>query len=139
MITKIQSFTDVITNSSSTVFVMHKDDANHYYNLENTEGCIRIEPITMEWLHNNVYEFQMVCDFLNIDPSEVTTRFDHKWCRGWNIPSQEDWKTFLELHKDKIEESLIGLYWVDIEDHFENAWEVTENASDDAVWADWRH
>ena len=53
MITKIQSFTDVITNSSSTVFVMHEDDARYYERLENAEGCIDIQPITMEWLQEN--------------------------------------------------------------------------------------
>ena len=30
MIVAIQSFTDVITNSSSTVFIMHQADAKYY-------------------------------------------------------------------------------------------------------------
>ena len=73
MITKIQSFTDVITNSSSTVFVMHESDAKYYERLENTEGCIYIQPITMDWLINNPDEFELVLDILNIPYYERTT------------------------------------------------------------------
>ena len=42
LITTIQSFTDVITNSSSSVFIMHEDDAHYYNRLDNTNGCITI-------------------------------------------------------------------------------------------------
>jgi hypothetical protein len=139
MITKIQSFTDVITNSSSTVFVMSEFYADYYDKLENTEGCIDVEKIDMDWLKNNVYEFKMVCDLLDIDPSEVTVWGKHKYWQGWETPDQEMWETFLELHRDQIEEVFKDLYWVDIEDHFENAWDVTEEASDDAIWSDYRH
>jgi hypothetical protein len=45
----------------------------------------------------------------------------------------------LELHKEQIEETFRDLYWVEIEDHFEGAYEVTENAYDDAIWSDGRH
>lgn len=139
MITKIQSFTDVITNSSSTVFVMSEFYADYYDKLKHTEGCIDVEKIDMDWLKNNVYEFQMVCDLLDIDPSEVTVWGKHKYWQGWETPDQEMWETFLELHRDQIEEVFKDLYWVDIEDHFENAWDVTEEASDDAIWSDYRH
>jgi hypothetical protein len=139
MITKIQSFTDVITNSSSTVFVMSEFYADYYDKLENTEGCIDVEKIDMDWLKNNVYEFEMVCDLLDIDPSEVTVWGKHKYWQGWETPDQEMWETFLELHRNQIEEVFKDLYWVDIEDHFENAWDVTEEASDDAIWSDYRH
>lgn len=137
MITKIQSFTDVITNSSSTVFVMSEFNAEYYNNLENTDGCISITPITIEWLRENPEEVDMVCHFLNINPSEVTTK-DKKW-GIWNTPDKEFWDSFLELHKDQIEKVFKDLYWVDIEDHFENAWDITEEASHDAEWSDYRH
>lgn len=138
-ITKIQSFTDIITNSSSTVFVMSEFFANYYDKLEHTEGCIDVVKIDMDWLKNNVYEFEMVCSLLDIDPSEITVWEKTKYWQGWETPNQETWETFLELHKDKIEEVFEDLYWVDIEDHFENAWDVTEEASDDAIWSDYRH
>lgn len=139
MITKIQSFTDVITNSSSTVFVMSESVANYYDKLENTYDCITVEKIDMDWLKDNGYEVEMVCTLLDIDPSEVTVWSKYKYWQGWDTPNQETWETFLELYKDKIEEVFKDLYWVDIEDHFENAWEVTEEAQDDAIWSDYRH
>ena len=138
MITKIQSFTDLITNSSSTVFVMYEQDANYYDNLEGTEGCIWIMRIDMDWLCSNIYEFEMVCNLLDIDPSEITTRSESKW-RDWENPDKETWNTFLDIHKEQIEEVFQDLYWVYIEDHFEDAYDVTNNAKEDAIWYESRH
>lgn len=137
MITKIQSFSDVITNSSSSVFVMNETDANYYGDLAHTEGCIDVERITMDWLYDHRYEFEMVCDMLKVDPETITWR--HPKYRCWEDPDPETWYAFLESHKEQIKEVFRDLYWVEIEDHFEGAYEVTENAYDDAVWSDGRH
>lgn len=139
MITKIQSFTDIITNSSSTVFVMSEFNADYYDKLEHTEGCIDVAKINMDWLKNNVYEAEMVCSLLNKDISEITDWHDSKYGGWWNTPDQEAWEAFLELHKEEIEHVFEDLYWVEIEDHFEGAYEVTECAHDDAEWSDYRH
>ena len=139
MITKIQSFTDVITNSSSTVFVMHESNAKYYEQLEDTNGCISIERITMDWLLNNAYEAEMVCDLLNVDISEIADWHDSKYGGWWNTPDQETWEAFLELHKDEIDTVFEDLYWVDIEDHFADAYEVTRDACSDAKWCESRH
>ena len=141
MITKIQSFTDVITNSSSTVFVMHEDDARYYERLEGAEGCIDVQPITMDWLLNNSDEFEMVLDLLKIPYSEITTyhKFNAYWGGYWKTPDDSVWESFLESHKEQIEEVFQDLYWVDIEDHFVDALEVLEEASVDSIWYDSRH
>ena len=140
MITKIQTITDVITNSSSSVFIMHENDAKYYDNLENTEGCIGISPISLEWIKENSDEVEAICDILEIDPSEVTVWHDCSYVGGWwETPDQEAWDTFIELHKEEIEDKFEDLYWVDIEDHFEDAWDVTNNAYDDAIWSESRH
>lgn len=141
MITKIQSFTDVITNSSSTVFVMHEDDARYYEKLEGTEGCIYVSPITMDWLMHNSDEFEMVLDLLNIPCSEITTyhKFNAYYGGYWKTPDDSVWEAFLESHKEQIKEVFKDLYWVDIEDHFEDAYEVTEEAMSGAKWYESRH
>ena len=141
MITKIQSFTDVITNSSSTVFVMHEDDARYYERLENTEGCIEVQPITMDWLIRNSDEFEMVLDILNIPCSEISTyhKFSSYYGGYWETPDDSVWESFLESHKEQIEEIFQDLYWVDIEDHFEDAYEVTDEARSSAKWYESRH
>lgn len=137
MITKIQSFSDVITNSSSSVFVMNETDANYYGDLAHTEGCIDVERITMDWLSDHRYEFEMVCDMLKVDPGTIT--YKHPKYKYWEEPDPEAWDTFLESHKEQIKEVFRDLYWVEIEDCFEGAYEVTENAYDDAIWSDGRH
>ena len=81
MITKIQSFSDVITNSSSSVFVMNETDANYYGDLAHTEGCIDVERITMDWLYDeesfskNIIltpnKVQITPSSFNLNPIEV--------------------------------------------------------------------
>lgn len=141
-ITKIQSFSDIITNSSSEVFLMNKTNAKYYYNLENTNGCISIEEITWDWLENHSWEWEMICEYLDIDKNIIGEYHESQIWKGygyWSGPEEENWLTFLNIYKDKIEEKIIGLYFVDIEDHFENAYEVTEEARDDSYWSDSRH
>lgn len=140
MITKIQSFTDVITNSSSSVFIMREDDALHYDNLENTFGCISITPIDFNWVKNyGRDEVEAVMSILEISPEVVTTYVNDKYYSYWEDPDLESWNTFVDAHEDLIKEKFKDLYWVDIEDHFEDAWEVTEEANHDAIWYDYRH
>ena len=139
MITKIQSFTDVITNSSSTVFVMNEINAEYYDKLPNTNGCIDIYPITKEWLYHHPDEIEMVCSILDIDISTVTTQEFNSWWTWWKPLEQFDWEKFLDSHENLIEEKFSDLYWVDIEDHFEDASYVTESAHDDALWYESRH
>lgn len=139
MITKIQSYTDVITNSSSTVFVMHEEDAKYYNNLE-TDGCVDITPIDYDWvLNEGIYNVEMVCDLLNEDISKISTFHEGKWYSYWETPDRDVWESFCEIHKEQIKGVFEDLYWVDIEDHFEGAWETTENAIDDSIWHESRH
>lgn len=149
---KIINWSDVITNSSSEVFVMTEYDAEYYNNLENTEDCVTIELIDLDWILRG-WEFEAIIDMCNLDKSEVftfvenQTNKEHWWddtYKGkkghWEYPDREDWKTFCELHKDAIDELVNKrLYFVGIEDHFEDALDVTESARHDALWRDNRH
>lgn len=142
LINGIQSISDVITNSSSEVFLMNKSTAEYYDNLPNTNGCISIKEITWDWLKDNLWEWEMVCDYLNIDKGILGSYQESqiwKGCGYWNDPDEEDWLEFLNIYKDMINEKLIGLYFVEIEDHFSDACEVTEEARDDCYWTDYRH
>ena len=134
---KIKSISDVITNSSSEVFVMCKSAAKYYYNLEDTNGCINIHEITWDDLRENWcrqwrYELEMICDICDININDIinTATCDM---------TEDDWNAFLELYHDVIQDKLIGLYWVDIEDHFEDAIEVSDEARGDSIWSDYRH
>ena len=139
-ITKIQSFTDVITNSSSSVFIMREDDALRYDNLENTSDCISIVPIDFTWVKEwGRGEVEAVMAILEMSPEVVTTWVNGKYCSYWEDPDPEAWNTFVDMHEDLIKEKFRDLYWVDIEDHFEDAWDVTQDAIDDSLWYDSRH
>lgn len=137
MIVAIQSFTDVITNSSSTVFIMHQADAK-YYEKEHPAD-VEITKITMDWLKDNADEVEAIFKVLGLDPSIITTRESGCWREYWETPDQEAWESFLNLHREKVETAFKNLYWVDIEDHFENAYDVINGAKSDAKWCESRH
>lgn len=46
-LTKIQSISDIITNSSFETFLMNERDANHYDSLD-ADGCISVYMVTEE-------------------------------------------------------------------------------------------
>lgn len=137
IITKLQSYTDVITNSSSTVFIMNESDAK-FYEKDTPEDCCRIELIDKQWLYDNIWEWQLVFDFLDIDKNIISTHVKEKWYSYWEDPSEEDWRAWLELNEETIK-PIIGLYYVDIQDDFEDAYEYISNAESDALHSDYRH
>ena len=138
---KIKSISDVITNSSSEVFVMCKTDAEYYDKLKGTNGCVDIHEITWDWLKEKGRdEWKMVCTTCNIDDDifkDYVVNSDYG-CWYKSVP-QDEWEAFLELYKDAIQKYLIGFYWVDIEDHFADASEVSDDARGDSIWSDYRH
>lgn len=141
LITKLQSYTDVITNSSSTVFIMHESDAK-FYEKDTPGGCCRIEEIDRQWLLNNRWEWNLVLDFLNIDKNTISTEIksDGFWpCSYWDDPNEDLWRLWIDDNLSLLQENLFGLYYVSIEDHFEGAYEYIESASDNALKTEWRH
>lgn len=140
LITNLQSYTDVITNSSSTVFIMHESDAK-FYEKDTPESCCRIEEIDHQWLLNNRWEWELVLDFLNIDKNTISNRIcDRPHCIPyWNDPDEDMWRLWIDDNLSLLQEKLFGLYYVDIEDHFEGAYDYIESAGDDALHTEWRH
>ena len=146
-IVNIKSISNVITNSSSEVFIMNRDNAEYYHNLENTNGCISIEEITWDWIkYRGLYECNMIGEVCELDISLLESYSFYKFYdkifrdESWRgSPDNEDWLVFIDMFHDEIEKNLIGKYWVDIEDHFENAYDVTDSARSDCEWADYRH
>lgn len=136
LINKIKSVSDVITNSSSEVFVMCKSDAEYYDDLESAMGNVSIQEITWDelkdWYNGWSDRLEMICDVCGLNIYDIinTATCDM---------TEDDWYAFLELYHDVIEEKLIGLYWVEIEDHFEDAIDVDNQARRDSIWTGDRH
>ena len=87
------------------------------------------------------WEWEMVCDVCGLDEALIRGEYHaSSWGGGYySDASQEDWEEFCNMNKEAIEKKLIGLYWVDIEDHFADACDVSEEARDDSKWNDYRH
>lgn len=125
-LTKIQSVSDIITNSSSETFIMTKDDAEYYNNLD-TGGCVSIYELTKENIENNFYDVELICDYLNLNLD------------GADLWNSDDCKASLELYVYPNLDKLEGLYVVNIEDHFADAYDVLCDARSDALAQEYRH
>lgn len=125
----VRSITDVITNSSSEVFIM-KDGVEHFLNRSedpDTHGCITVYPLTLEWLKWNGWAWNPV--FTGICGIELD------FCE-YDEDSVGKFKKFVEANHDILEEKLNGLWLVDIEDHYDlDTWEEdNDNARECALY-----
>lgn len=124
---KIISFSDVITNSSSEVFVL-----NYVDDFRNVSDCITIDKITYDYLINS-YEEEMVFDLLGYN-------MDDYFGPDCSLEDQDKlFRVFCEEHRKEIEEKIIGKYFVDIEDHFPDWEEYNDLARGQCIWHDYRH
>lgn len=129
----IKNISDVITNSSSEVFVMNKEDACEIalFDKDNeTYDCISIHKMDENWVRTQgSWEAQMICDLLKID-----NPFHEDF-----YPDEDDWSEFVDEHLDEMKEKVLGKYYIDIEDHFADAEEILEFSRSHCEWSDYRH
>ena len=129
----IKNISDVITNSSSEVFVMNKEDASEIalFDKDNeTYDCISIHKMDENWVRTQgSREAQMICDLLKID-----NPFNESF-----YPDEDDWSKFVDEHLDEMKEKVFGKYYIDIEDHFADAEEILEFSREHSEWKDYRH
>lgn len=99
LLTKIQSISDIITNSSSETFLMHQEDAEYYGSIP-SNGYIIIDAVGEEWIRNNYGERGLICNFLNIEEPDDDC-FSHK-----------DWDAFVDLYIMPRINEFDGIYFV---------------------------
>lgn len=145
---KILSISDVITNSSSEVFVLQYPLT---LDSEDENSCISNKKIDWDFILDED-EYNMVVDICNLDKSEVFTFVENQTNKSnywdityngklghWEDPNQEDWITFCELHKKEIQELVDNdLYFVEIEDHFDNCYDIMNNTRGKSLWYECR-
>ena len=129
----IKNISDVITNSSSEVFVMNKEDASEIalFDKDNeTYDCISIHKMDENWVRTQgSREAQMICDLLKID-----NPFNESF-----YPDEDDWSKFVDEHLDDMKENVFGKYYIDIEDYFADAEEILEFSREHSEWKDYRY
>ena len=129
----IRSVSDIITNSSSEVFVMKKEDAGEValFDKDNeTYDCISIHKMDEDWVRTQgSWEAQMICDLIGI-----VNPFNEDF-----YPDEDEWSKFVDEHLDEMKEKVFGKYYIDIEDHFAEAEEILEFSREHSEWKDYRH
>ena len=129
----IKNISDVITNSSSEVFVMKKEDAGEValFDKDNeTYDCISMHKMDEDWVRTQgSWEAQMICDLIGI-----TNPFNEDF-----YPDEDDWSKFVDEHLDEMREKVFEKYYIDIEDHFAEAEKILEFSREHSEWKDYRH
>lgn len=144
LITSIQSFTDVITNSSSSVFIMHESDTV-YYEGNVPEDCLIIQEITLDWIKEHYWNWELILRACDIDFTEISYEKTYNYGSNnqygytyWADPDNEEWKRWVDVNQLRLE-PVLGKYFVEIEDHFEDAYDITDCAYGDAIVSESRH
>ncbi len=150
----IQSKSDVITNSSSTVFVMSDGDKFvDYYDHENFPGfseCTYYYKITWDELNpysksgasDLSYELEMIAQVFNLP--DILELADEKHYGNFSdtfLVANDFTNEYIVEHKDDIQKILDkkNLYWVEIEDYFTDCEAVYDDAENQCIWMDYRH
>lgn len=123
LIEQIQSFSDIITNSSSEVFITH--GIPDFTREGDQSGCITIDPIDSEWIKRNIEweddALEYALDSLGLNGEELVRTYPDS--------------------AETIEKALDGCYFIDIEDHYD--WDSYEedisSARSGCLYMDNRH
>lgn len=129
---KIKSILNVITNSSSEVFIIK----NLPQLSKESAGCLSYHNIDFDWVKNEILwkreAFEILLDI------EIPDFYEE--IMDWDQKSQiiSDW---CEEHKDLIEEKCKGYMWVDLEDHYDyDAYYSDANIlREESIYYDYRH
>lgn len=103
LVTKLQSVSDIITNSSSEVFLVGRNPSKDLLGMDS--GCIAIIAIDKEWLgYNWDGEKNLICSIPGLE-------------KYYDL-SEEEWSELYDVLLDKVIELANGYYYVEIEDHY---------------------
>lgn len=164
---EFQSFSDVITNSSSTVFLVDRntaeelnkmvpEDCLYSYELTWDELCpedfniVDMSTLTtyqLSEINSTLYNVSNNVDMLleclsnNTDKLVIKDKewFDSINTYGLDTQDVKKYYDFCHDNKELIEDKLIGKVYVDIEDHFEDTEEVYDYAKCNSIWWESQH
>ena len=114
---KIKSITDVVTNSSSEVFILQRDDA---YELERDYPFITVSELSLDSIEENSWFsdlYSWAVSSISNDTPYLSENIDND---GWREFIKKNQKAFETLVEDYVE--------VDIEDNYEGWDSATDEA-----------
>lgn len=122
-IERIQSISDIITNSSSEVFIVK--GIPEFSSQGEESGCITIDPITPSWIQT----------YIKWEDDAIAIALDNLGYEGANLV-----RMYPET-KDTIEKALDGFYFIDIEDHYDydSYTDDVDSAKWNCIYYDYRH
>lgn len=132
---QISSISDVVTNSSSEVYIMNQEDALEYeekFDNYSDLGCVHIERIFWGNVLTRNYGYSMdpvdfVCGILKVQRPNLGGFNTHP------LTYERRWLDWCEKHKKQIEDKVIGKWIVVIEHHGKESW--TLQASQKGLWS----
>lgn len=119
---KIKSITDVVTNSSSEVFILQKDDA---YSLEKDYPFVYVSELTLDSIKGNSWFsdlYSWAAKTIDEDVPYVNENMD-----------TNEWKELVEKHKKTFETLADEYMEVEIEDHYEEWDDATDEARSNSI------
>jgi hypothetical protein len=121
-------------SSNFSYFYFGANFVDHIGHLDDNNSLVMVRPINGQHYDTFIFAqyFPTVVDG-HYAPTEDTLKVIEL------IAALPDAADVTLAHKEQIEEVFQDLYWVDIEDHFEDAYEVTEEARCGAKWYESRH
>lgn len=121
---KLKSKTDVITNSSSEVFIIKADQVKDDTFIDGGYGIDKT--IIDEEFFKNSWEQDSIAECFNLPEPDTNTK--------------KDWFAHYYRKNKAALDNIFGKYlFVEIEDHYDNWEEDTETARDLCRWSDNRH
>lgn len=119
LLVKLQSYSDIITNSSSEMFIVRKGDEE--------EGSIQY--LNKEWLDHYWYIYwEIVCKVAKI-PTDNFGYEDPKY-GVWTLYDRDYWESYIKEHKKEILNELSKYVLVEVSDH-DYSWDIFEALCDD--------
>lgn len=124
LITRVQSISDVITNSSSELFINPAEVLKEFSIEGYKSGCISVRSLDWEFIHEcqeDGYLWTFMCKLMNWDPNEfgfLSTR------DGWILKNEAKWYDHIDENFDEVCSAISGYVIIFIEDHYNmNCWE----------------
>lgn len=135
----IKSITDVITNSSSEVFIMNTEYAELIMEKYDTDA-ISVDVITEEYLdsYKACHDAETIIEVAGLK-DKLTDEEKAIFYDDDVYASEDAWLEFYRKHKKQIDHKLLGKSFIVIEDYFRDSSLAFADAKECCVWHDYNY